>query len=68
MADQEQLAGQPVRIPAATYRRWLADLPDDLVAAVTEAWGEAPGELFVDRSHGIPTARSWRPPCRPATW
>ena len=46
----EQLSGQPMRIPAATYRRWLADLPDDLVAAVTHAWGEAPGELFVDRT------------------
>jgi cobaltochelatase CobN len=44
-----QLAGQPVRIPAATYRRWLAELPDDLVSSVTEAWGEAPGDLFVDR-------------------
>ena len=46
----EQLSGQPVRIPAETYRRWLAELPADLVEAVTEAWGEAPGELFVDRS------------------
>ena len=46
----EQLAGQPVRISARTYRRWLAELPADLVAAVTAAWGEAPGELFVDRS------------------
>jgi cobaltochelatase CobN len=46
----EQLSGQPVRIPAATYRGWLAELPDDLSASVTEAWGEAPGELFVDRS------------------
>ena len=46
----EQLSGQPVRIPAATYRRWLADLPSDLVSAVTEAWGPAPGELFVDTS------------------
>src|SRR4029450_8908578 len=45
----EQLSGQPVRIPARTYRRWLTELPDDLVAAVTQAWGEAPGELFVDR-------------------
>jgi cobaltochelatase CobN len=45
----EQLSGQPVRIPAATYRKWLAELPDGLVAAITEAWGEAPGELFVDR-------------------
>ncbi len=46
----EQLSGQPVRISAPTYRRWLAELPADLVAAVTAAWGEAPGELFVDRS------------------
>ena len=46
----EQLSGQPVRIPAHTYRRWLAELPADLVATVTQAWGEAPGELFVDRS------------------
>ena len=46
----EQLAGQPVRIPAATYRRWLTELPDDLVQAVTQTWGPAPGELFVDTS------------------
>src|SRR5687768_16872010 len=46
----EQLAGQPVRISAQAYRRWLATLPAELVAAVTAAWGEAPGELFVDRS------------------
>ncbi len=46
----DQLSGQPVRIPAATYRRWLADLPMDLSDAVTAAWGPAPGDLFVDRS------------------
>jgi cobaltochelatase CobN len=46
----EQLSGQPVRIPTQTYRRWLSELPADLVAAVTDAWGEAPGELFVDHS------------------
>jgi cobaltochelatase CobN len=46
----EQLSGQPVRIPTATYRRWLTELPDDLVDAITDAWGKAPGELFVDRS------------------
>ena len=45
-----QLSGQPVRIPAATYRRWFGELPDDLARAVTEAWGDAPGELFVDRT------------------
>ena len=46
----EQLAGQPVRIPAAQYRQWFADLPAELRDAVTETWGPAPGELFVDRS------------------
>lgn len=46
----EQLAGQPVRIPAATYREWFARFPEELREAVTEAWGEAPGQLFVDRS------------------
>jgi cobaltochelatase CobN len=46
----EQLSGQPVRIPAQTYRRWLTELPADLVEAVTDTWGEAPGELFVDHS------------------
>jgi cobaltochelatase CobN len=46
----EQLSGQPVRIPAATYRTWLADLPAELGDAITAAWGPAPGELFVDRS------------------
>ncbi|MBX6390185.1 MAG: cobaltochelatase subunit CobN [Frankia sp.] len=46
----EQLAGSPVRIPAAVYRRWFATLPADLRAAVEEHWGAAPGDLFVDRS------------------
>src|SRR4051794_13116884 len=46
----DQVAGQRVRIPAATYKAWLADLPADLVEHVTQTWGEAPGELFVDRS------------------
>ncbi|MGH3371459.1 MAG: cobaltochelatase subunit CobN, partial [Nocardioidaceae bacterium] len=49
----EQMAGNPVRIPAATYRRWLAALPAGLVEAMTEAWGEAPGELFVDTSRDV---------------
>ena len=44
----EQLAGQPIRIPVGRYREWLADLPAELVDAVTGAWGEAPGSVFVD--------------------
>jgi cobaltochelatase CobN len=46
----EQLAGNPVRIPADRYAGWLAKLPAELSSAVTQTWGAAPGELFVDRS------------------
>ncbi|WP_338899727.1 cobaltochelatase subunit CobN [Streptomyces sp. TG1A-60] len=47
---EEQLARNPVRIPAADYRRWYATLPAELRSAVEEHWGPAPGEMFVDRS------------------
>ncbi|MEU1407506.1 cobaltochelatase subunit CobN [Streptomyces sp. NPDC005728] len=47
---EEQLARNPVRIPAADYRRWYATLPKELRTAVEEHWGPAPGEMFVDRS------------------
>ncbi|WP_156726095.1 cobaltochelatase subunit CobN [Streptomyces apocyni] len=46
----EQLARNPVRIPAADYRRWYDTLPAELRSAVEEHWGPAPGEMFVDRS------------------
>lgn len=45
-----QLAGNPIRIPAAQYREWFATLPDELTEAMIAHWGPAPGELFVDRS------------------
>ncbi|MFD9409914.1 cobaltochelatase subunit CobN [Streptomyces sp. NPDC059989] len=47
---EEQLARNPVRIPAADYRRWFAELPAELRESVEEHWGEAPGNMFVDRS------------------
>ncbi|MEV6757022.1 cobaltochelatase subunit CobN [Streptomyces sp. NPDC051214] len=47
---EEQLAKNPVRVPAADYRRWFATLPKELREAVEEHWGPAPGEMFVDRS------------------
>ncbi|MGW6818149.1 cobaltochelatase subunit CobN [Streptomyces sp. NPDC055005] len=47
---EEQLARNPVRIPAADYKRWFAQLPADLRSSVEEHWGEAPGNMFVDRS------------------
>ncbi|MCM2392561.1 cobaltochelatase subunit CobN [Streptomyces albipurpureus] len=46
----EQLARNPVRIPAADYRRWYATLPEQLRTAVEEHWGPPPGEMFVDKS------------------
>ncbi len=48
---EAQLSDQVVRIPTAIYRRWYDALPDDLRTAMTGAWGEPPGEIFVDRSH-----------------
>ncbi|MFE7316703.1 cobaltochelatase subunit CobN [Streptomyces sp. NPDC057555] len=47
---EEQLARNPVRIPAADYRRWYATLPQELRESVEEHWGPPPGEMFVDRS------------------
>ncbi|QPP08046.1 cobaltochelatase subunit CobN [Streptomyces bathyalis] len=47
---EEQLARNPVRIPAADYRRWYATLPEELRSSVEEHWGPPPGEMFVDRS------------------
>ncbi|WP_405743248.1 cobaltochelatase subunit CobN [Streptomyces sp. NBC_01525] len=48
---EEQLARNPVRIPAADYKRWYATLPQVLRDAVEEHWGPPPGEMFLDRSH-----------------
>ncbi|MEU1622120.1 cobaltochelatase subunit CobN [Streptomyces sp. NPDC005722] len=47
---EEQLAANPVRIPAADYRRWFGALPQELRDAVTEHWGPPPGAMFVDTS------------------
>ncbi|WP_215546813.1 cobaltochelatase subunit CobN [Amycolatopsis sp. CA-230715] len=45
---EEQLAGNPIRVPAARYREWFAALPAELREAMEEHWGPAPGELYVD--------------------
>ncbi|MEU4211599.1 cobaltochelatase subunit CobN [Streptomyces sp. NPDC026206] len=47
---EEQLARNPVRIPAADYRRWYGQLPQELRESVEEHWGPPPGEMFLDRS------------------
>ncbi|SED41416.1 cobaltochelatase CobN subunit [Amycolatopsis tolypomycina] len=45
---EEQLAGNPIRVPAERYRQWFDALPADLREGVEEHWGPAPGELYVD--------------------
>ncbi|MFE1951776.1 cobaltochelatase subunit CobN [Streptomyces sp. NPDC059524] len=47
---EEQLAKNPVRIPAADYKRWYATLPEELREGVERHWGPPPGEMFLDRS------------------
>lgn len=44
----EQLAGNPVRVTTSDYLRWTDGLPAELTDAMIEAWGPAPGRLFVD--------------------
>jgi cobaltochelatase CobN len=38
------------RWAAAEYQGWFASLPEDLRATMTEAWGPAPGEVYVEPS------------------
>ncbi|MEW2636006.1 cobaltochelatase subunit CobN [Streptomyces sp. NPDC048389] len=47
---EDQLARNPVRIPAADYKKWYAALPAELRESVEEHWGPPPGEMFLDRS------------------
>ncbi|MBA0048277.1 cobaltochelatase subunit CobN [Mycobacteroides sp. LB1] len=46
----EQLAGNPIRVPARQYREWFSRLSPGLAEQVVEHWGPPPGELFVDTS------------------
>jgi cobaltochelatase CobN len=47
---ENQLSNNPIRVSAARYRDWFAELSPGLAGAVVEHWGPPPGELFVDRS------------------
>jgi cobaltochelatase CobN len=47
---EEQLSGNPIRVPAARYLEWFERLPADLREGMEEHWGPAPGELYVDKS------------------
>ncbi|HTW14006.1 MAG TPA: cobaltochelatase subunit CobN [Nocardioides sp.] len=56
--DQEwltagQLTDAHVRITGEQYARWTADVPAALREQMTEAWGAAPGELFVNEAGEI---------------
>ena len=42
-----------VRITKSQYDAWTADLPAELKESMTEAWGEAPGSLFVNDDQEI---------------
>ncbi|GAB3555820.1 cobaltochelatase CobN [Actinopolyspora lacussalsi] len=48
--SEEQLAGNPVRIPVGRYREWFDSLPEQLRTDIEQHWGPPPGELFVDYS------------------
>ncbi|GAB3690974.1 cobaltochelatase subunit CobN [Angustibacter aerolatus] len=50
----EQLANAVAKVPGATYRRWFGRVPAELREAMTQAWGEAPGSLYVDESGDEP--------------
>ncbi|QIG43617.1 cobaltochelatase subunit CobN [Nocardioides anomalus] len=48
-----QLTDAHVRIAAADYRRWTADVPAGLMDGIVETWGAAPGSLFVNDADEI---------------
>ncbi|MGZ5372825.1 MAG: cobaltochelatase subunit CobN [Aeromicrobium sp.] len=48
-----QLTESTVRVPADSYKQWISHLPAELTDAMTEAWGDAPGKLFVNDSDEI---------------
>lgn len=48
-----QLSDSTVRVPAESYKKWIAHLPEQLTGAMAEVWGEAPGQLFVNDAQEI---------------
>ncbi len=49
---EQQLRQAPARVPASTYVRWFARLPESLREAMRAYWGDPPGELYVDDPGG----------------
>ncbi|MFC0528428.1 cobaltochelatase subunit CobN [Phytohabitans kaempferiae] len=50
---EEQLEGNPVRIPAADYAAYYTTLPAELREGIERHWGPPPGELYVDSAGDI---------------
>ena len=48
-----QLTDAHVRISATKYAEWTEDLPADLREAMVQAWGDAPGSLFVNDANEL---------------
>jgi cobaltochelatase CobN len=48
---EDQLRAADVRIPEATYRRWLTRIPNELSRRIDSHWGKPPGELYTDDGH-----------------
>ncbi|HEY3005865.1 MAG TPA: cobaltochelatase subunit CobN, partial [Kribbellaceae bacterium] len=44
----EQLANAVAKVPLPVYSRWFGAVPESLREAMTAAWGEPPGSLYVD--------------------
>ncbi|MHB8450444.1 MAG: cobaltochelatase subunit CobN, partial [Mycobacteriales bacterium] len=49
---EDQLAAAAIRVPAAVYAGWFADLPAELADRVRAHWGEPPGALYVTDGGG----------------
>ncbi|WOX08738.1 cobaltochelatase subunit CobN [Streptomyces sp. N50] len=45
---EEQLAAAPARVPLADYQAWFDKLEPELRQGMVDAWGEPPGNLYVD--------------------
>ncbi|BCB74161.1 cobaltochelatase subunit CobN [Phytohabitans flavus] len=50
---EEQIEGNPVRIPAADYLAYYGTLPAQLREEIERHWGPPPGELYVDSDGAI---------------
>ncbi|MFG1908267.1 cobaltochelatase subunit CobN [Kribbella sp. NPDC048928] len=50
----EQLENAVAKVPLSTYATWFSRTPESLQEAMIEAWGEAPGSLYVDTSGDEP--------------